>query len=173
MELSEIRTKIDAVDDQLLQLFLERMSLAAIAAGAAAGTGVSSRTASQNSPPSTRQSAAADSSAVRRVWSIDVPSCVFSVRSALGCAGERQNMYRLCWKRRPPFRLEPSRFFDRSVLTGRPLRSASTFHSSPGAGRPPHPRPSRREWTTRWRWRRRGSDRPARRRWPLGRTGSP
>lgn len=28
MELSEIRTKIDAVDDQLLQLFLERMSLA-------------------------------------------------------------------------------------------------------------------------------------------------
>lgn len=73
---------------------------AATAAGAAAGTGVSSRTASQNSPPSTRQSAAADSSAVRRVWSIDVPSCVFSVRSALGCAGERQNMYRLCWKRR-------------------------------------------------------------------------
>ena len=40
---------------------------AATAAGAAAGTGVSSRTASQNSPPSTRQSAAADSSAVRRV----------------------------------------------------------------------------------------------------------
>ena len=28
MELSEIRTKIDAVDDQLLQLFLERMDLA-------------------------------------------------------------------------------------------------------------------------------------------------
>ena len=28
MELSEIRTKIDAVDDQLLQLFLERMNLA-------------------------------------------------------------------------------------------------------------------------------------------------
>ena len=27
MELSEIRTKIDAVDDQLLDLFLERMSL--------------------------------------------------------------------------------------------------------------------------------------------------
>ena len=26
MELSEIRVKIDAVDDQLLQLFLERMS---------------------------------------------------------------------------------------------------------------------------------------------------
>ena len=28
MELSEIRTKIDAVDDQLLKLFLERMELA-------------------------------------------------------------------------------------------------------------------------------------------------
>ena len=28
MELSEIRTKIDAVDDQLLKLFLERMDLA-------------------------------------------------------------------------------------------------------------------------------------------------
>jgi len=27
MELSEIRTKIDAVDDQLLSLFLERMAL--------------------------------------------------------------------------------------------------------------------------------------------------
>ena len=27
MELSEIRTKIDAVDDQLLELFLERMAL--------------------------------------------------------------------------------------------------------------------------------------------------
>ena len=28
MELSEIRTRIDAVDDQLLKLFLERMELA-------------------------------------------------------------------------------------------------------------------------------------------------
>ena len=28
MELSEIRTKIDSVDDQLLNLFLERMDLA-------------------------------------------------------------------------------------------------------------------------------------------------
>ncbi len=28
MELSEIREKIDTVDDQLLKLFLERMSLA-------------------------------------------------------------------------------------------------------------------------------------------------
>ena len=28
MELNEIRTRIDAVDDQLLQLFLERMGLA-------------------------------------------------------------------------------------------------------------------------------------------------
>ena len=29
MELSEIRAKIDAVDDQLLDLFLERMELSA------------------------------------------------------------------------------------------------------------------------------------------------
>jgi len=28
MELSDIRTKIDAIDDQLLQLFLDRMALA-------------------------------------------------------------------------------------------------------------------------------------------------
>ena len=32
MELSEIRTRIDAVDDQLLKLFLERMELAEEAA---------------------------------------------------------------------------------------------------------------------------------------------
>ena len=33
MELSEIRAKIDAVDDQLLDLFLERMALAEEVAG--------------------------------------------------------------------------------------------------------------------------------------------
>ena len=39
MELSEIRAKIDTVDDQLLKLFLERMELAeAVALGITDGT---------------------------------------------------------------------------------------------------------------------------------------